>query len=124
MAKRSAGLGLILVVAIALTWTPTVSAYEFYNGSNNCIQCHSGFDGFGEFLHDFHNGFVENCTDCHGSIGDNPMIEKCAVCHIPNPLWNTHRTAPADLLGLRCSTCHTFVGNDAFSWGETKNLFR
>ncbi len=123
MRKHLAFHGLILVLAISFILPPSVSAYEQFSGSNNCIQCHDSFDGFGATLHDFHNGFVDSCTDCHGSVGDNPLVQKCAACHIPNPLWNAHNSAPTDLMGFSCSTCHTFVGNDDFSWGETKALF-
>ncbi len=126
MVKRTLSLTLVLVVTVALTWAPQTEAYEFYNadGGNACVQCHPGFDGFGETLHDFHNGFVPSCSDCHGQTGDNPRIDKCAACHIPNPLWNAHRSAPVAQMGIRCSTCHSFVANDVFSWGETKDLFK
>lgn len=115
---------LLILAALAFLSLPA-AAYEFYNGSNNCVQCHNGFvDGFGSPLHDFHNEFVESCSTCHESIGDNPPIENCATCHFPNPLWNAHNSAPTDGNGFSCSTCHVFVGNDARSWGETKAFFR
>jgi hypothetical protein len=114
---------LLLALFFAVTWSSSATGYEFYSGNNDCKQRHPDFDGFGDSLHDFHNTFVDSCTDCHSSIGDNPMIEKCAACHIPEPLWNAHNSAPVDEMGFRCSQCHSFVGNDQFSWGETKALF-
>ncbi len=124
MNKLSSVLLLSLLVAVFIFAALPVTAYERYNGSNSCVQCHDGFEGgFGSELHDGHNQFA-NCGDCHDDNGDNPLIENCASCHIPNPLWNAHNEAPTDQHGLSCSTCHTFVSGEAFSWGETKALFR
>lgn len=116
----------VLVFVGAFMFTLPAAGYEFYNGNNNCSQCHPGFEGgFGAALHDSHNTFVPSCNDCHVSIGDNPPISNCAGCHLPDPLWNRHyEAAPADQFGLVCSTCHTFVGNETMSWGETKDTFR
>jgi hypothetical protein len=123
--NRSYHLPLALVAAASLLTALPVLGYERYSGTNTCVQCHDGFvDGFGAPLHDAHNDFINGCSTCHGSTGDNPFIEKCAACHIPGPLWNAHNGAPADGMGFTCATCHEYAANDALSWGETKAFFR
>ncbi len=115
----------VLIVAALLIVAFPATGYEFYNGTNACVQCHDGFvGGFGAELHDSHNEIAQNCATCHASIGDNPLIENCASCHFPEPLWNLHNSAPADGNGLKCNACHTFTANDMHTWGETKSFFR
>jgi hypothetical protein len=86
--------------------------YPIYSGGPACDDCHSGFGGFGEPLHDLHNEMTSSCQSCHGSIGDNPATETCAGCHVSGSdggglvIHHTNAEAPPDLNGERCATCH------------------
>lgn len=121
---------MILTVATALAAVAILSldaeAYNRFSGSNNCNQCHTNFEGFGEATHDFHvNTMGFSCGQCHAAPGDNPLVEKCAVCHISNPLWNTHLTgAPNDLNGFTCASCHDVTGNEVWDWSSLKHTFK
>jgi len=120
----------ILTLAMALAAVAILSldaeAYNRFAGGNNCNQCHTTFEGFGEATHDFHvNTMGFSCSQCHGSPGDNPYISKCAVCHDPNTIWNLHLTnAPADGEGFTCATCHTVTDNEAWDWSDLKHTFK
>lgn len=124
MIKRTTSLALLLTLGILMAWTSPSSAYRLFSGDNNCDQCHTQFEGSGEATHDFHTAFV-GCFDCHGSIGDNPLISACAECHNSNWLKNHHITAAfPDGEGKVCSTCHSIVPNESWTWGDTKTTFR
>lgn len=65
-----------------------------------------------------------SCLQCHDSSGDNPRVEKCATCHISNPLWNTHlNSAGQDGQGFTCASCHTVTPNERWNWSSAKRTF-
>ncbi len=116
---------LILISATAgLLLSGSSLAYTFFSGSNNCNQCHPGFDGYGSSTHQSHiNSF--SCNSCHVDNGDNPYISTCAVCHDPNLLWNYHlQFAGNDLNGLDCGSCHEITATEKESWDSIKSRYR
>jgi PKD repeat protein len=84
---------IIALVAFAI-WASDVEAWVTFNNDGaaglSCasLSCHGDFSGanytsstlqdpvaWGVNLHDGHRfGFVPSCTDCHQTIGDNPLI--------------------------------------------------
>lgn len=114
---------LILTTAVLLV-AGTSQAYTFFNGSNNCDQCHTGFDSYNAVTHQSHIASF-SCSACHVSNGDNPEISTCAACHDPNLLWNFHlQFAGDDMNGMDCAVCHTVTSSEKESWDSIKSRYR
>jgi len=80
------------------------------NGSQACVDCHDSFPSFGA-LHTMHGNMTATCTNCHGTIGDNPKVRECAGCHVAEGLRLHHANSSITV----CATCHP---NDATPVGE------
>ncbi|HPF34373.1 MAG TPA: hypothetical protein P5571_00590 [Candidatus Krumholzibacteria bacterium] len=117
-------LTLAAALAVGFALVQDAQAYTRFAGSNNCDQCHTGFNGFSGATHQLHTSGGISCSQCHGSTGDNPFVSKCAECHTPNPLWNTHLSAPADGQGMTCGSCHTITANELWKWSQAKRTYR
>ena len=119
----------VFTVAIALHPGPA-TGYERYNANNGdggCAQCHPGFIDRGP-AHGAHSGSNDpaaDCSYCHKSIGDNPLIGEsgndpdfgCNGCHTGVGLRAHHANAgaPEDNAGDLCAACHQ---NDPTPPGE------
>jgi hypothetical protein len=122
--RRPLVLAFLLLAATSLMVSSSSTAYTVFSGSNNCDQCHSGFDSYGSPTHQTHLASY-SCNSCHGSSGDNPLISTCAVCHDANLLWNFHlQFAGNDLNGFDCATCHDVLPSEKDSWDSIKSRYR
>ncbi len=122
--RRPISLAFLIVIIAGLTVSGSSIAYTFFSGSNNCDQCHSGFDSYGAADHQSHIASY-SCDSCHVSNGDNPYVSTCAVCHDPNLLWNFHlQNAPNDLNGMDCAACHSVTPNENDSLDSIKARYR
>lgn len=114
---------LIFTTAILMV-AGTSQAYTSFSGSNNCDQCHTGFDSYGAATHQSHIASFA-CGDCHVSNGDNPEVSTCSACHDSNLLWNFHlQFAGNDLNGMDCNACHTVTSTEKESWDSIKSRYR
>lgn len=122
--RRSFIVAFLLITTAVFFVTGSAMAYNLFSGSNNCDQCHSGFDSYGGDTHQSHIASFD-CNACHVSNGDNPYISTCAVCHESNLLWNFHlQNAPNDLNGMDCAACHSVTPNENDSWDSIKSRYR
>ncbi|MCP4293314.1 MAG: hypothetical protein GY780_15930 [bacterium] len=115
---------ILFFVGVGLMTAGAAMGYTTFSGSNNCDQCHDGFDGYGSSTHQEHISSF-SCGSCHASSGDNPLVETCAVCHEANLLWNFHlQFAPNDMNGFNCATCHNVVATEKDTWDGIKARYR
>ena len=122
--RRSLIVAFLIVATAGFLVSDPAMAYTLFSGSNNCDQCHSGFDSYGAATHQSHIASF-SCSSCHVSNGDNPNISTCAECHDPNLLWNFHlQFAPNDLNGMDCTACHSVTPNENDSWDSIKSRYR
>ncbi len=116
---------LLILVGAGLLVTGPALSYTTFSGSNNCDQCHTGFNGYSGITHQLHINTPIACSSCHVSNGDNPVTSTCAVCHDPNLLWNFHlQFAPADQFGMTCSSCHSVTSTEEDTWDAVKSRYR
>ena len=108
MKKQTSLLFYALLLAGLSIGVSDTTAYEYYNGSPSCSDCHTGFISRGP-LHALHLKMTSTCSLCHGNTGDNPLISKCAGCHVGPGLRAHHKNAgvAAPFGGNSCSTCHS-----------------
>jgi len=115
---------ILIFMGAGLLTTGTALAYTTFSGSNNCDQCHSGFDSYGADNHQTHIASFA-CNSCHVTNGDNPVTSTCAVCHEPNLLWNFHlQFAPNDMNGMDCAACHSVTATESDTWDIIKSRYR
>lgn len=121
--RRFAFAAFVILVGASFIGNGPALAYTSFDGSNNCSQCHSGFDSYGAAVHQTHISETA-CSTCHATSGDNPLIETCSACHDANLLWNYHlQFAPADGSGFTCGTCHTITPTESYDWDAVKALY-
>lgn len=114
---------LIVLVGAGFLGDDNVLAYNQFGGSDNCSQCHSGFDSYGSSDHQDHMD-ITTCNACHASSGDNPVIATCSACHDANLLWNYHlRFAGPDDNDQECDACHSVTPNEPVNWDDVKSMY-
>jgi len=122
--RKSFVFAFLILAAAGLLVNGSSQAYTYFSGSNNCDQCHSGFDSYGSSDHSSHIASF-SCNSCHVSNGDNPLVSTCAVCHESNLLWNYHlQFADDDQNGMDCAACHAVTPNGKDSWDSIKSRYR
>ncbi len=124
----------LALVSLAL-WAQDGEAFESFNASADCLECHGFYDdpfdncsschtifsggpgSYGHFAH-LNIGLPLFCFTCHIDIGDDPPTSKCTICHLKNGLIKHHNIAAEEIPGIAfdetglCWMCHDEVTPD------------